>query len=262
MAAEDEIQQRVDRFVEMGLERETAIFLTLLSESGMDASQIALTMMMAEHAGREMLPMMLMRGRHSSAPPAVIDRGEEVLIVDEGTLYVIDMQSMEVTSRLQYDTPERLEDAPIFSLLAPLMAGAHHGAEQRACAANLTQIGLALMMYVQDKGGVLPAEAWAQTLLEYTDNEEVFVCPARPDLPVGYAFNEKLLGVSLHQLEEPGETVVAFGSNIGGEAPVGGPDDVPLEGVHEDGVNCLYADGRVEWVFVEEARELLAMPVQ
>ncbi|NLO05276.1 MAG: hypothetical protein GX131_05545 [candidate division WS1 bacterium] len=263
IAAEQQVQARVDRLVEMGIDHEGALFLTLLSESGMDPSQIVLMMMMAEHGGNEMLPLMMMRQpQGQSAPPAVIDRGEELLIVEDGTLYVIDMTTMEIKSRLKYARPQRIGDSPIFSLLAPMIAGAREDAQQSACMSNLKQLGLAFMMYLQDREGLLPEENWVAEVMPYINNAKVFVCPSREHLPVGYALNEKIVGMDINALEASPQTVLAFESNVGGEAPVGGADDVPPEGVHNGGINVLYADGHVKWSPAEEAMDLLAMAVQ
>ena len=263
IAAEQQVQARGDRLVEMGIDHEGARFLTLLSESGMDPSQIVLMMMMAEHGGNEMLPLMMMRQpQGQSAPPAVIDRGEELLIVEDGTLYVIDMTTMEIKSRLKYARPQRIGDSPIFSLLAPMIAGAREDAQQSACMSNLKQLGLAFMMYLQDREGLLPEENWVAEVMPYINNAKVFVCPSREHLPVGYALNEKIVGMDINALEASPQTVLAFESNVGGEAPVGGADDVPPEGVHNGGINVLYADGHVKWSPAEEAMDLLAMAVQ
>ena len=263
MAREQQVQQRVDKFMDLGLEREAATFLTLLSESGMDPSQIVLMMMMAEHGGDEMLPLMMMRNQQgASAPAAVIDRGEELLIVEGGTLYVIDMQNMEIKSKLKYAQPERLEDTAVFSLLAPMITGARGDAQRTACMSNLKQIGLAFMMYAEDHDGALPAENWVAEVLPYINNRQIFVCPARPNLPVGYAVNEKVAGMDLNVLEAPAQTVLAFESNLDGDAPIGGADAVPMEGVHDGRVNVVFVDGHVEFVPVEEATDLLARPVE
>lgn len=263
MAEQQQIEQRVERFVEMGIEREAALFLTLLSESGMEPSQLVLLMMMAEHGGEEMIPLMLMsRGQGGAGPPAVVDRGEELLIVQNGTLYVIDMAAMEVKSTLRYAAPERLEDSAIFGLLAPMMTEGRGRAQQTACMSNLKQIGLAVMAYVDDHDGLLPAEDWVAEVMPYINNRQIFTCPSRPDLPVGYALNEKLAGLNLRELEALSQTVQAFESNLGGDAPVGGADDVPPEGIHDGGVEVLFADGHVQWMAVEAAMDALAREVE
>jgi prepilin-type processing-associated H-X9-DG protein len=263
MAHEQELEQRVQRFVEMGVEREAALFLTLLSESGMDPSQVLMMLMMAEHGGDEMIPLMLMnRGQGGSGAPAVVDRGDEVLIVENGTLYVIDMVNGEVKSKLNYAAPERLEDSPIFSLLVPMFIQGRGQAQQAACMSNLKQIGLAFMMYVADHDEVLPGEDWVEEVYPYLKNRQVFICPSREAILVGYAFNEALVGVNLADIEAPAETVLAFESNIGGDAPVGGADDVPPNGVHEGGVNVVFADAHVKWMPAEAAMDALAREVR
>ncbi|MGI5819897.1 MAG: hypothetical protein ACOX9R_17575 [Armatimonadota bacterium] len=261
VAREQQVQQRVEALVEMGIEREAALFLTLLGESGMEPSQIVLMMMMAEHGGQEMLPLMLMnRGPGQAAPPAVIDRGEELLIVEGGTLYVVDMTTNEVKSKLKYATPERFEDTAIFPLLVPMMAGGRDHSQQDTCLSNLKQIGLAFMLHAQDDG-VVPEDNWVASIMHYTNNAQVFTCPSRPNLPVGYALNEKLIGVDLNALTRRAEVPLLFESNIGGDAPVGGPADVPEEGVHNGGIGVLFADGHAQWLPVEAAIDRLTRPL-
>ncbi|HCA47550.1 MAG TPA: hypothetical protein DEP45_09400 [Armatimonadetes bacterium] len=263
MAQEQDLEQRVQRFVEMGVEREAALFLTLLSESGMAPSQVLMMLMMAEQGGDEMIPLMLMnRGQGGSGAPAVVDRGDEVLIVENGTLYVIDMVKGEVKSKLKYAAPERLEDSPIFSLLVPMFGQGRDQAQQAACASNLKQIGLAFLMYAQDHDEDLPGENWVEEVLPYLNNRQIFICPSRDGALVGYAFNEALAGVNLAEIAAPAETVLAFESFIGGDAPVGGAADVPPNGVHEGGVNVLFADGHVQLLPAEAAMDALAREVR
>ena len=262
MAQEEQLEQRIQRFVEMGVEREAALFLTLLSESGMDPSQVLMMLMMAEHGGDEMIPLMMNRGQGGSGAPAVVDRGDEVLIVENGTLYVIDMVNGEVKSKLNYAAPERLEDSPIFSLLVPMFSQGRGQAQQAACLSNLKQIGLALLMYTQDHDEDLPAENWVEEVLPYLNNRQLFICPSREGILVGYAFNEALLGANLADIAAPAETVLAFESNIGGDAPFGGPDDVPPNGVHEGMINVVFADGHALTMPAEAAMDALAREVR
>ncbi len=69
--------------------------------------------------------------------------------------------------------------------------------------------------------------------------------------------NEKLLLAKFAEIPRPAETVLIFESNVGGENPVGGADDVPEEGVHNGGINVGFADGHCKWMRAEAARDLL-----
>ena len=263
MAEQQQLQDRIEKLVEMGMDREAALFLTALNEGGMEPSQLMLMLILAEEGGEEMLPLMLMNNAPGrSGAPAVVDRGDELLIVDGGTLYVIDMTTNTLKSKLKYAAPERLEDSGVFSLIAPLMNEGRDRARQTACLSNLKQIGLGFAMYMQEHDGMIPEENWVEALMPYINNRPVFTCPTRPDLPVAYALNGALLGANVNALPDVGQTVLAFESNLGGDAPVGGADAVPPEGVHEGGINVLFVDGHVKWMRAEAAIALLAAPVE
>lgn len=263
-AASQQLEERVQRLVDMGMEREVATWLSILSEAGMDPTQLALMMMMGEESGGRgmaMLPLMMMEQKGASGP-AIVDRGDEVLIVDGGTLYVVDTEAMEVTGSLTYDVPKRIEDSPVWSLLMPMISDARGEARTTACLSNVKQLCLGFLMYSQDHDEVLPPEGWVAETYPYVNNHDIYRCPARPDQTVGYAMNEQLAGVSLAQIAEPAKTVLLFETFLDEESPIGGPETVPEEGVHEGGIVCGFADGHAKWVPAEEARDLLARPGQ
>ncbi len=83
--------------------------------------------------------------------------------------------------------------------------------------------------------------------------------PVSPRSECRLRLNEKLLGAHLSGLPE---IVLVFESNGGADAPVGGANDVPPEGVHDGGINVLYADGHAKWLHAEAAMDLLARPVE
>ncbi len=51
--------------------------------------------------------------------------------------------------------------------------------------------------------------------------------------------------------------MLAFETLEGGEAPLGGAELVPPEGIHHGGIDVVFADGHVEWVSADEAVRLL-----
>jgi prepilin-type processing-associated H-X9-DG protein len=126
-----------------------------------------------------------------------------------------------------------------------------------ACSANLKQLSLGFMMYIQDFDQMLPGTDWAQTTQPYLKNVQILTCPSRPDLEVGYAMNEKLLEAEVGRIRNVSRTIMLFESNIGGESPVGGPEALPDEPIHGDQIVVAFVDGHVENVSLDEARELL-----
>lgn len=91
--------------------------------------------------------------------------------------------------------------AILAAILFPVFAQAREKARQTACLSNMNQIGLAMMMYMDDNDGVYPGAytrghegtlsttsgdyqlwAWPQMVYSYTKNNGIFVCPDRTDI--------------------------------------------------------------------------------
>jgi len=152
--------------------------------------------------------------------------------------------------------------AELLGALGPTFEQARGRAQQVSCLSNVKQLCLAVMMYAQDFDQQLPGEDWAPAIQPYTKNAQILICPARPDLPVGYALNEAVLGMALGDIPRPAETVLLFESDLGGEAPVGGPEALCQQAPHEGGVNLGFVDGQAKMVPLEQAQDLLAQPVE
>ncbi len=267
MAAQQQINDTVQQFVDMGMEPEAATLMAILSESGMSPSEIITFMMMADGGGGDPGAVMLLTNalRGSAAgPPVVVDRGDQLLVLEGGVLYVIDMTTVEVTSTLDYARAAEPDPEVIWPLLASMMSGDREqpGGEQgAACRRRLRMNHSAFAAYVNAHDGVLPGENWVEEVTPYLPERDLLRCPSRPEVPVGYAMNEKLVGVRADAIQEPGERVLLFDTVIDDAGPVGGPEAVPRDGIHDGGVNVLFVNGEVEWLPVEEARELLGLPI-
>ncbi len=270
VAAEGQINQRVQYFMDMGLEREVALWVTMLEQSGMEPGEILMTLIMIEEGPEGAGMMMLMDALKgsSSARPVVLEHGEQVLlIVDGGVLYNINLQTMEVTGKVAYSGPAQSERDAVWSLLIPLMTewGGEYevpgGPEAQRCLHNLDVLGGAFSAYVDDNNGTLPGENWVEAITPYLEDLNVLSCPSRPDQAVGYAMNAKMVDVQIAEIAEPGERILLFDTTMQAASPVGGPEAVPEGIVHEDGLNVLFADGRVEWLEMAEVREVLGFPI-
>lgn len=261
-AAEQKLQERVAFFEGMGVEREVATMLAILTEAGMDPAQLALMITMGARGGAQeaMLPMLWMNSMRAGGAqsPAMVERDGRLFIAEAGKLYIIDESTQEVVGTLEYAPKPAPEDSPIWSLLGPMIAGARGQAQQAACQSNLRQLGMAFLTYAQDHDNWLPNEEnWVEAVYPYIKNRAVFTCPSRPEQPVGYALNQAVLALRLNDLEHPARTVVAFETLEGGGAPLGGPELVPPEGIHDGRINVVFADGHIELVGTDEAIRLM-----
>ena len=267
MAAEQQINETVQEFIDLGMEPEAATFLAILSETGMSPAEIVMFMMMADKGGDDAGGFMLLMNAMKSASggqPVVVDRGDQLLVLEGGVLFVIDMTTMEVTQTLDYARAAQPDPDAIWRLLIPIMGGGHAqpGGDQAAvCRQRLRALHGAFAAYVDAHDGVLPGEDWVEEITPYLPEAELLRCPSRPEVAVAYAMNERLVGAAAAAVVEPGERVLLFDTVLDDPSPVGGPEAVPLDGAHDGGVNVLFVSGEVEWLPVAEARELLGLPV-
>ncbi|HVK02531.1 MAG TPA: DUF1559 domain-containing protein [Armatimonadaceae bacterium] len=121
--------------------------------------------------------------------------------------------------------------AILAAILFPVFAKAREKARQTACLSNTKQIGLGLMMYVQDYDETWPCgryitpssgspypggHGWAQSVYPYVKNEGLFACPSDDTtVPTGapnntvmsYAMNANLAQIADQDLTKPAMTV-------------------------------------------------------
>ncbi len=120
--------------------------------------------------------------------------------------------------------------AILAAILFPVFARAREKARQTSCLSNVKQLGLGIMMYVQDYDermpvfepawGVTPSPAitgcsWWQGVYPYVKNDQIYVCPSRDQwgpftywarvFPVfpSYGFSSRVRAQKLAQIKEP-----------------------------------------------------------
>lgn len=118
--------------------------------------------------------------------------------------------------------------AILAAILFPVFAKAREKARQITCTSNMKQIGLAIMMYVQDNDERYPAGiangngwkgiGWAGMVNPYAKSSQIFSCPddlrygksnpANHSYPDSYAFSQMLGDTSLAQTDQPARTVM------------------------------------------------------
>lgn len=275
-AMPQDLAERMEMFKQMGMDEGAALFMSILTSGHVDPAQMLLLMMMMDKGGGGddaiglMLLMNAMGGKQEGKQPVVLDRGETLLIIEDGVLYKVSLEAMELEGSVAYGQGTQSNTEALMSLLGLIMSGrppapppveeevaVEEETDQAASQNKLKWLYTAMYNYSADWDGALPGEQWVKDSEAYRKDNSLLVRPSRPDLPVGYAMNEKLLGAKLADIKNPAETVVLFESNIGGDDPVGGPEAVPEEGVHNGGINCGFVDGHVKWLPVAEARGLL-----
>jgi prepilin-type N-terminal cleavage/methylation domain-containing protein/prepilin-type processing-associated H-X9-DG protein len=192
--------------------------------------------------------------------------------------------------------------AILAAILFPVFAQAREKARATSCLSNCKQMGIALMMYIEDYDGIFfnqvypspkswgtPGIAlnWTEILMPYVKSTGAFACPSyrepmdvayypKPTYPIGYGFNERLLGryntytnVPLAQslLKTPADvgliadSIFTWASHIGYEVdldkdgttewywPSSREGTVYTYGIprHQGGINAVYADGHAKF---------------
>ena len=111
-------------------------------------------------------------------------------------------------------------------LTLPALARARHRAQifsqstpqQRMqtiqCVNNMKQLGLAVRVYAVDHNDQLPpAATWCDAIQSNVGSPKVFQCPSEPGRRCAYAFNTKLNGKKVSEVDP--QTVVLFESDAG-----------------------------------------------
>ena len=171
--------------------------------------------------------------------------------------------------------------AILAAMIFPVFARAREKARQASCQSNMKQLGLSVMMYVQDYDEMLPkiragncklpgghrpnpvndnrvCDYWIESVQPYVKNSNLFQCPSgsargyqaswnNPSLAHGYAMNAYSCGLPLNAIASPAGNILLL------ETEASCPDvgcwslhNVPL--AHNDGVNWTYADGHCKWL--------------
>jgi len=106
--------------------------------------------------------------------------------------------------------------AILAAILFPVFARAREKARQTSCLSNLKQMGLGILMYVQDYDEMFPISSgwhnevtaprgyWIHAIMPYCKNQQMFECPSDPSptsatwngvtIPASYGYNLCLSG--------------------------------------------------------------------
>ena len=110
------------------------------------------------------------------------------------------------------------------------------------CNQKIANLAVSLQMYDADYDTLPDGSRWCDAIASREPRVEPwwFVCPLRPDIRCGYAFNAALSGVSLADIPDPTGVILLFESDAGWNA-CGGAELLPEKPRH--GGADLYADG-------------------
>jgi len=260
-AAPAEQLNPADLMRQMGAgEEDIAKFELMTKLLGADADPLLLLMMMQGGNGGDgdlmgMLLFSKLLGSAGKGAPAVTAVGTRLFIVEDGTVYVLNTETLKLETSVQYRPPKKMPGIP--PDLLPMFQEAKDKALASACLSNMKQLCLAAMMYAQDWDEALPGEEWAEQLQPYLKNLEIYKCPGAPERERAFALNEALAGAKMGDVKRPAETVLFFESNLPDDIPFGGADGVLLESRHRGMITVGFVDGHAKLMKPDDARRLL-----
>ncbi|MEN6301539.1 MAG: prepilin-type N-terminal cleavage/methylation domain-containing protein [Armatimonadia bacterium] len=174
--------------------------------------------------------------------------------------------------------------AILAAILFPVFAKAREKARQSSCLSNCKQIGLGFLAYSQDydekiagcyigawRGSFWSATnpngnlRWFQVIDPYIKNSQIWICPSRSNLALGYGVNrivapEDVNPKSLGQFDAPANIIVI------GEGPNTAACMHPrhcatypccmVVDPHNEGGNYVFLDGHAKWMKSESTKGL------
>jgi len=156
------------------------------------------------------------------------------------------------------------------SILFPAFARAREKARQTACLSNESQIGKAFIMYSQDYDESFPSgyagAPWWDLAYAYTHNRQIYQCPDRKDLAVGYGYNASAAGLSHGAFWDASSKILLVDANNITDnvwwvnEPTVNPvlaGDNPPTARHNDGANYTFVDGHAKWGRPEQMAKAL-----
>lgn len=120
------------------------------------------------------------------------------------------------------------------------------------CQSNLKQVSMAMLQYVRDYDETYPlASNWSDALQPYRKEYIKFVrCPARSDLPFGYAMHASIAQSSLADITDFQNTIIYFDSDAGKPNQADKGSSLPPLPRHPKGHSIAFIDGHVKFVEV------------
>lgn len=161
----------------------------------------------------------------------------------------------------------------VVGIVVPVQIKARAKAAQTGCAINLAQIGRALLMYAGDYDECFPGRrqvceladghqevTWHVLIFPYVRRWEIYLCPAHEGYFTaagthsGFGLNACIVGDTagrmLSRIDLPAQRIMGKDSACcGTQSAVCECKGMSMSQVfpHNDGANCLFADGHIKW---------------
>ncbi|MEA3402971.1 MAG: hypothetical protein U9R79_17150 [Armatimonadota bacterium] len=256
-AETQELFRRVEMYEQLGAGPMEALELAIITSRKLEPTQMMLLLSRMRGGGSlgglELAALMHQLGGRGGTGITALNGS--LFVAENGWVYRIDPDTLEVQDRHRY-APEA-GGAMFVPEDERLLAAVDQWAQRSARLSHVKQLCMACLMYAQDWDMQLPGQDWVQATMPYLKNQQVYQSPAQPELPVGYALNEKVSGANYDNITRPAETVMLFESNVGGSNPVGGVDAVPEAATHGEDVAVGFVDGHAKMITPQALRELL-----
>ncbi len=165
--------------------------------------------------------------------------------------------------------------AILAAILFPVFARAREKARQTSCLSNVKQLGLGILMYIQDYDECFPGryvgltypdsiyQPWYNVIGPYIKNLQLLTCPSYKTQAVGYGYNSAVVasptvlgpGAPLSAIQDTSRVMMLADSTYAptAYAPSGYTYAayVPLyANLHNGGVNVAFVDGHGKWMTV------------
>lgn len=163
--------------------------------------------------------------------------------------------------------------AILAAILLAAFSRARSAARTTTCQSNLHQISLAMTQYVQEHDGYFPSEhSWADDLMPYLKDREIFVCPSNDaslygpfggSFNVDYLYNIRFVTLRARMIgkNEAGFSYTSInwllrdydlGSSLFRTPTTSCGPQNEYYTMHSGGANYLFLDGHTKWLTPEE----------